>query len=117
MQKLTGALLIGVLFALLYVGYLTYQRATTTKAQSDRIQVEDGMPTFETDNAALDMDSRKPLVKCYPVASTDQFDINQRMDFETRTSKGWVHAPRKSGDGEFCIEETASAVQKRLADQ
>jgi hypothetical protein len=116
MQKLTGALLVGVLFALLYVGYLTYQRATTAKSQGDKIQVDDGKPVYETDDSSLDMDSRDPLVKCYPVGSTSELDINQRMDFETRTSKGWVMAPDEAGDGEVCIEETQSAVERRRGD-
>lgn len=117
MQKLTGTLLIGALFALLYVGYLTYQRTVSTKSQADQIQVEDGQPIYKTDNTSLDMDSRDPLVKCYPVSDTSQFDMQQRMDFETRTSKGWVHAPRKGADDQFCLEETPSAVEKRLDGQ
>ena len=114
MQKLTGALLIGVLFALLYVGYMTYQRATTSKSQADKIQVEDGKPVYETDDSTLDMDSPDPLVKCYPVSATSEFDIQQRMDFETRSTKGWVNAPDEADDGEVCIKETGAAVDKRL---
>jgi hypothetical protein len=104
------------LFALLYGAYMTYANSKRSKEQADKIQVEDGRPVYKTDDSTLDMDSRTPLVKCYPVESTAQFDINQRMDFETRTSKGWVHASREGRDGQFCIKETRAAVEKRLAD-
>ena len=115
-MKSKGGLILSLLFALLVVGYMVYQRSDETRDQKDRIQVEDGKPVYQTDDSKLDMDSTQPLVKCYPVSSPSEFDINQRMDFETRSTKGWVGAPDEAGDNEFCIEETQAAVDKRLAD-
>ena len=115
-MKSKGGLIISLLFALAVVGYMSYERTTKTKSEADRIEVEDGRAVYATDDSTLDMDSRQPLVKCYPVESTAQLDINQRMDFETRSTKGWVMAADESSSGEFCIKETPRAVQKRLSE-
>lgn len=110
MKTLGKSVLFSVLLTLGITAYLNMDSLKSSKADVRAIEVAAGAVSLS------DPTSPDPLVHCYPVPNSDALDIRTRMDFEARTSGGWVPASDRAGEGEFCLIETAAAVEKRLAE-
>lgn len=100
---------ISLLISLGITGYLTMHRAKSTVRDTSAIEAAAGLVELS------DPTSPTPLTHCYPVAGPDDLDVKTRMDFEGRTSSGWIMDTDAADPGEFCVTETQQAVDKRLA--
>ena len=111
MRGAKPVLLLGLVAVLAIVAGLMRERMKTVSTDTKALEVAAG----DFHEPTVDLASPDPLVHCYPVAGPDQLDIRTRMEFEARTSAGWVPAPDEAEPGEFCLVESAQAVEKRLS--
>ena len=105
-------LLVGLLLAVAIVGLLMMESTKTVQQDMKQLDVAAGNVSYGDGEA--DMMRSEPFVHCYPVASPGELDVKTRMDFEARTTKGWVPKPQAAKPGEFCLEESPQAVAKRI---
>ncbi len=110
MKSIGKSLILSLVLTVAIALYLNMESVKGVKSDVQALDVAAG-------NVALsDPTSPDPLVHCYGAANADALDIRTRMDFEARTSGGWVPAPDQAKPGQFCLIESPGAVAKRLAD-
>lgn len=111
MKSLGKSLLFSLLLTIGITAYLNLDQLESKQADVEAIDVAAGNVAIE------DPSSPDPQVHCYSVASADELDIRTRVDFEARTSKGWIPSPTHGSDAQFCLIESDMAVKKRLSEQ
>ena len=110
-KSLGRSVLVSVLLSAALIAVLNIDKLQSVQDDVDTIGVAAG------DVEIADPTSPDPQVHCYPVPTADDLDVKTRMDFEARSSAGWVPAPDEADSGEFCLIESEGAVAKRLAEQ
>ena len=110
MMKTTGKSL--VLSVLVSLGILAFVNMTKTEQVARDVEtLEVAAGGFE----GADSTSSAAQVHCYDVATADELDVRTRMDFEARTSAGWVTDDGRR-EGALCLVESPAVVEKRLAE-
>ena len=108
MKTLGKSALLSVILTVVIVALLNADKLTQVKKDVKTLEVAAGKIT------TADPTSPDPQVHCYAVKSPDQLDIRTRMDFEARTSGGWIPSD-PDANGNYCLKESEHAVAKRLA--
>ena len=107
MKGLAG---LGLIVVLVIVGVLTYLQLQAVPDQVRAVNTAAGNVATPT---GQDPKSPTPMTHCYG-GELDSLPMKARIDFEARTSKGWVSDPASSQPGKFCIKESQQAVDERL---
>lgn len=105
-------LLLGLVAVLAIVALLARARVASVQTDTKTLATAAG----DIHDESVDLTNPTPLVHCYPVSGPGDLDVRTRMDFEARTSAGWVPTPDHDDPGQFCLQETPQAVEKRLSE-
>lgn len=109
MKTLGKSLVLSVLLTLGITAFLNMEKTEHVARDVETLEVAAG--GFEGAQST----SSEAQVHCYDVATADELDIRTRMDFEARTSAGWV-VHDDSSEARLCLVESGAAVEKRLAE-